>query len=208
MPSPISYLLAALLLLFFFFNFSHGSNANFPNSKNCPIYNCTKGPKFHYPFWKIEDSAAADQYCGYRVLQFISSSWACHSCLGSSYDSYGGITNQSFVLMEEEEPKGFDWSEKCAEKVVVTVMKEFTEASIHELSLLLETPCRLGLCLIGASLWSAFCEASGGYCGYNTTKPEFLCFCEHGYTRTQEWPLQKGLIWNVNYTSTSKTLNG
>ncbi|KAM5571205.1 LEAF RUST 10 DISEASE-RESISTANCE LOCUS RECEPTOR-LIKE PROTEIN KINASE-like 1.2 [Rosa sericea] len=60
--SPISYLLAALLSLLFF-NF-HGSNANFSASTNCPEYNCGNGLKFHYPFWKIEDSTA-HQYCGY-----------------------------------------------------------------------------------------------------------------------------------------------
>ncbi|XP_062029001.1 LEAF RUST 10 DISEASE-RESISTANCE LOCUS RECEPTOR-LIKE PROTEIN KINASE-like 1.2 [Rosa rugosa] len=62
MSSPISYLLAALLSLLLF-NF-HGSKANFVPTKNCPIYNCSNGPDFHYPFWKIEDSTA-DQYCGY-----------------------------------------------------------------------------------------------------------------------------------------------
>ncbi|KAM5571203.1 LEAF RUST 10 DISEASE-RESISTANCE LOCUS RECEPTOR-LIKE PROTEIN KINASE-like 2.1 [Rosa sericea] len=63
MSSPISYLLAALLSLLFF-NFHGISNANFSASTNCPEYNCGNGLKFHYPFWKIEDSTA-HQYCGY-----------------------------------------------------------------------------------------------------------------------------------------------
>ncbi|KAK9926338.1 hypothetical protein M0R45_023575 [Rubus argutus] len=273
MPSPISYLLAALLLLFFFFNF-HGSKANFSPSKNCPIYNCTKGPKFHYPFWKIEDSAAAGQYCGYRGFGLSCSSgepiltlpnngsfyvrdidfpeytitlvdidvvdqkcprarhnisvgtlpfhyspsdvnlsfyfncsttsylppWPVPpiSCLPPSYDSYGGITNQSFVFKEGEEEEGFEfWSEKCAEKVVVTVMKEFTEASIHgNLIDAFRGAMHNGFVLNWSiAMECGSCEASGGLCGYNTTnitKPEFLCFCEHGYTRSSNGLCQKG----------------
>ncbi|PRQ16598.1 putative glycerophosphodiester phosphodiesterase [Rosa chinensis] len=62
MSSARLYLLAALLSLLLF-NF-HGSKAHFVPSTNCPIYNCGKDLKFHYPFWKIEDSTAG-QYCGY-----------------------------------------------------------------------------------------------------------------------------------------------
>ncbi|KAK9926317.1 hypothetical protein M0R45_023555 [Rubus argutus] len=235
MSSPISYLLAALPLLFFFI--FHGSNANFSPSKNCPIYDCTKGHKFHYPFWKIEDSAAADQYCGYpgfglscssesgepvltlpnndsfyvRDINFTEStitlvdidvvdqtcprprhnisvgtlpfhyspfdvnlsfyfnctSYPTHvspiACLGS--------TNNSFVFTE-----GFDWSEDCAENVVVTVIKT-EEITSSELSGAFGVAMKKGFGLN----WSndkecGSCEASGGFCGYNTTTVSFCAF--------------------------------
>ncbi|XP_077244670.1 LEAF RUST 10 DISEASE-RESISTANCE LOCUS RECEPTOR-LIKE PROTEIN KINASE-like 1.2 isoform X7 [Tasmannia lanceolata] len=95
------------------------------------------------------------------------------SCLRSG-------TRQSYIAMNTG---GLNWSGFCEESVVVPVIDTAWNDSVEfgNYSNLLEQGFQLK--------WSSFtdcgaCEASQGYCGYNTTL-DFFCICEDGtYPRT------------------------
>lgn len=103
----------------------------------------------------------------------------------SSIECLKSGANESFVFETENANEGFDWSGNCAEKVVVTVMKDqvTSEGLVNEFA---------GAMSEGFVLdWQtasncAECEASGGLCGYNNTRKELLCFCKDGSTRTND----------------------
>ncbi|XP_062028224.1 LEAF RUST 10 DISEASE-RESISTANCE LOCUS RECEPTOR-LIKE PROTEIN KINASE-like 1.2 isoform X2 [Rosa rugosa] len=98
------------------------------------------------------------------------------TCLGS----HG--TKKSYVITEGEEPDGFDWSEYCAENVVVTVKKtEEITRSIGELVDAFGVAMNDGFVLNWTMAKECgSCETNGGFCGYKNTAPEILCFCKDG----------------------------
>ncbi|KAK7841731.1 leaf rust 10 disease-resistance locus receptor-like protein kinase-like 2.7, partial [Quercus suber] len=104
-------------------------------------------------------------------------------------------SNRSYVFVENHETVGFDWSKNCEQKVVVTVRQ--TQINMNNLTggfgvamndgFLLDwqrvKDC--GTCESSERYWEtvkdcATCEKSEGYCGYNATAEEFLCFCNDG----------------------------
>ncbi|KAL6177849.1 hypothetical protein ACLB2K_049370 [Fragaria x ananassa] len=99
------------------------------------------------------------------------------TCLGS----YG--TKKSYVFKEGEEPKVFDWSENCEENVVVTVKEtEITRSiAINELSGAFGVAMNKGFVLNWTKAKECgSCEINGGFCGYNNTARQVLCFCKDG----------------------------
>ncbi|KAF2298677.1 hypothetical protein GH714_024765 [Hevea brasiliensis] len=93
-------------------------------------------------------------------------------CLG-----YGKL--QSYVIMMENQIDDVDWVGKCEEKVVVTVMK--TEIMGNDLISGFGRAMNKGFMLDwGTVKYCGVCEDSGGFCGYNKTTTEFLCFCGDG----------------------------
>ena len=92
-------------------------------------------------------------------------------------------SKESFVFTKGNETKGFDWSERCEEKVEVTAMRdqitsgglmnEFAKAMNEGFVLEWQTDenCKE-------------CEASDGYCGYSNNRKEVLCFCKDGSVRS------------------------
>ncbi|XP_024169985.1 LEAF RUST 10 DISEASE-RESISTANCE LOCUS RECEPTOR-LIKE PROTEIN KINASE-like 2.1 isoform X2 [Rosa chinensis] len=117
------------------------------------------------------------------------------TCLGS----HG--TKKSYVITEGEEPYGFEWSEYCAENVVVTVKKtEEITRSIGELIGAFGLAMNNGFVLN----WTmdkecGSCETNGGFCGYNNTAPEILCFCKDGSIGTTSNGLCKKLGTKFNW---------
>nr|XP_004300506.2 PREDICTED: probable serine/threonine-protein kinase At1g18390 isoform X3 [Fragaria vesca subsp. vesca] len=100
------------------------------------------------------------------------------TCLGS----YG--TEKSYVFKEGDEPEGFDWSEDCEENVVVTVKEtEITRSiAINELSRAFGVAMNKGFVLNWTMAKECVsCETNGGFCGYNNTAREVLCFCKDGH---------------------------
>ncbi|KAL4633174.1 hypothetical protein ACB092_04G103100 [Castanea dentata] len=94
-------------------------------------------------------------------------------------------SNRSYVFVENHETEGFesfDWSKNCEEKVVVTVIDIQTEINIVD---------RFGAALNDGFVlaWGRVedcvtCEDSEGFCGYNATAKEYLCFCKDGSARS------------------------
>ncbi|KAM1026491.1 hypothetical protein ACFX2I_039354 [Malus domestica] len=99
-------------------------------------------------------------------------------CLG-----YGKM--QSYVFTVGNETEGFDWFENCEENVVVPVIKT-TEITSGFDGLIggFGGAMNEGFVLDwGMAKDCGSCEANGGFCGYNNTAHNFLCFCKNG-TRT------------------------
>ncbi|KAL6181718.1 hypothetical protein ACLB2K_048367 [Fragaria x ananassa] len=92
-------------------------------------------------------------------------------------------TNRSYVFKKGEEPDEYDWSENCAENVVVTVKEtEEITRSINELSGAFGAAMNKGFVLNWTRAKECgACEINGGFCGYNNTAREVLCFCKDGH---------------------------
>ncbi|KAG7942131.1 hypothetical protein I3843_16G084400 [Carya illinoinensis] len=92
---------------------------------------------------------------------------------------------RSFVFVEgAERLAGFElWSEiTCEEKVVAPVMR--SEVEISNLTRDFGGAMNNGFVLDWGILPNcSTCERSGGYCGYNETAGELLCFCNNGSIR-------------------------
>ena len=90
-------------------------------------------------------------------------------------------SNRSYVFVENHETVGYDWSKNCEKKVVVTVIQ--TEIKIVDLIDWFGRAMNYGFVLDWGKVKDCVtCENSGGYCGYNATAEEFLCFCTDGST--------------------------
>ncbi|KAG2664572.1 hypothetical protein I3760_16G088400 [Carya illinoinensis] len=93
---------------------------------------------------------------------------------------------RSFVFVEgTERLAGFElWSEiTCEEKVVATVM--WSGVDISNLTRDFGGAMNNGFVLDWGILANcSACERSGGYCGYNETAGELLCFCNNGSIRS------------------------
>ncbi|KAL6182854.1 hypothetical protein ACLB2K_044266 [Fragaria x ananassa] len=93
-------------------------------------------------------------------------------------------TKKSYVFKEGEEPDGFDWSKNCEENVVVTVKETEINRSIaiNELSGAFGVAMNKGFVLNWTMAKECVsCETNGGFCGYNNTAREVLCFCKDGH---------------------------
>ena len=106
-------------------------------------------------------------------------------------------SNRSFVFVENHETEGFDWSKNCEEKVVVTVRHIQTEINIVDLIHRFGVAMNDGFVLDWGSVKDCVtCENSEGYCGYNATAEEFLCFCNDGSTHSNSC---KGMLpWSIS----------
>ena len=92
-------------------------------------------------------------------------------------------SNRSYVFVENHETVGFDWSKNCEKKVVVTVIQ--TEINIVDLIDRFGGAMNYGFVLDWGSVKDCVtCENSEGYCGYNATAEEYLCFCNDGSTHS------------------------
>ncbi|CAN6577900.1 unnamed protein product [Malus baccata var. baccata] len=94
-------------------------------------------------------------------------------CLG-----YGKM--QSYVFTVGNETEGFDWFENCEENVVVPVIRT-TEITSGFDGLIggFGGAMNEGFVLDwGMAKDCGSCEANGGFCGYNNTAHNFLCFCK------------------------------
>ncbi|XP_065636832.1 LEAF RUST 10 DISEASE-RESISTANCE LOCUS RECEPTOR-LIKE PROTEIN KINASE-like 2.1 isoform X2 [Quercus suber] len=119
-------------------------------------------------------------------------------------------SNRSYVFVENHETVGFDWSKNCEQKVVVTVRQ--TQINMNNLTggfgvamndgFLLDwqrvKDC--GTCESSERYWEtvkdcATCEKSEGYCGYNATAEEFLCFCNDGIAHGNSCKDKRGSKW-------------
>ncbi|KAF2298686.1 hypothetical protein GH714_024884 [Hevea brasiliensis] len=111
-------------------------------------------------------------------------------CLG-----YGKL--QSYVIMMENQIDDVNWVGKCEEKVVVTVMK--TEIIGNDLISGFGGAMNKGFMLdLGTVKYCGVCEDSDGFCGYNKTTAEFLCFCARWYCTYG--PVQScGNITDISY---------
>ncbi|XP_050256650.1 LEAF RUST 10 DISEASE-RESISTANCE LOCUS RECEPTOR-LIKE PROTEIN KINASE-like 2.5 [Quercus robur] len=106
---------------------------------------------------------------------------------------------RSYVFVENNETEGFDWSKNCEEKVVVTVRQ--TQINMDNLTGGFGGAMNDGFVLDWERVkdwamndgfvldWESVkdcgpCERSEGYCGYNATAEEFLCFCNDGSTHS------------------------
>ncbi|XP_035542026.1 LEAF RUST 10 DISEASE-RESISTANCE LOCUS RECEPTOR-LIKE PROTEIN KINASE-like 1.2 isoform X2 [Juglans regia] len=109
---------------------------------------------------------------------------------------------RSFVFVEgTERMEGFElWSEiTCEEKVVATVMRSGIE--ISNLTRGFGGAMNNGFVLDwGVIANCSTCERSSGYCGYNETAGELLCFCNNGSIRRgrckdqkKDWGLKAGI---------------
>ncbi len=95
----------------------------------------------------------------------------------------GFDATRSYVFVEGNETEGFDWSENCEDKVVVAVMNAVINIGNLISGFAREMNDGFVLDWVRAKDCST-CENSGGYCGYNDTAKEFLCFCNDGSTRS------------------------
>ena len=120
-------------------------------------------------------------------------------------------SNRSYVLVENHETEGYNWSKNCEEKVVVAV----TETHINMGNLtggfggamnngfVLDWERVKGWAMNDGFLldWETVkdcvtCESSEGYCGYNATAEKFLCFCNDGSTHSNSC---KGMLpWSIS----------
>ncbi|KAM3703183.1 hypothetical protein ACJW31_04G077200 [Castanea mollissima] len=91
-------------------------------------------------------------------------------------------SNRSYVFVENHETEGFesfDWSKNCEEKVVVPVRHIQTEINIVDLIARFGEAMNDGFVLDWGRVKDCVtCEDSGGFCGYNATAKEYLCFCK------------------------------
>ena len=86
---------------------------------------------------------------------------------------------RSYVFVENHETEGFDWSKNCEEKVVVAVRQ--TQINMGNLNGGYGGAMNDGFVLDWESVKDCGpCESFEGYCGYNATAEEFLCFCNDG----------------------------
>ena len=104
-------------------------------------------------------------------------------------------SNRSYVFVENHETVGFDWSNNCEKKVVVTVIQ--TEINIVDLIDRFGGAMNDGFLLDWKTVKGCVtCESSEGYCGYNATAEEFLCFCADGSTHRNSC---KGMLpWSIS----------
>ncbi|XP_075662114.1 LEAF RUST 10 DISEASE-RESISTANCE LOCUS RECEPTOR-LIKE PROTEIN KINASE-like 2.1 isoform X2 [Castanea sativa] len=94
-------------------------------------------------------------------------------------------SNRSYVFVETHETEGFDWSKNCEEKVVVTVRDIQTEINIVDLIARFGEAMNDGFVLDWGRVEDCVtCEDSEGFCGYNATAKEYLCFCKDGSTHS------------------------
>ncbi|XP_075661966.1 LEAF RUST 10 DISEASE-RESISTANCE LOCUS RECEPTOR-LIKE PROTEIN KINASE-like 1.2 isoform X2 [Castanea sativa] len=97
-------------------------------------------------------------------------------------------SNRSYVFVENHETEGFesfDWSKNCEEKVVVTVRDIQTEINIVDLIARFGEAMNDGFVLDWGRVEDCVtCEDSEGFCGYNATAKEYLCFCKDGSVRS------------------------
>nr|POE91695.1 leaf rust 10 disease-resistance locus receptor-like protein kinase-like 1.2 [Quercus suber] len=94
-----------------------------------------------------------------------------------------GSYRHSYVFVENHETEGYDWSKNCEEKAVVTVRHIQTEINIEDLIDRFGGAMNDGFVLDWERVKDCVaCENSEGYCGYNATAEEFLCFCNDGST--------------------------
>ncbi|KAL4633167.1 hypothetical protein ACB092_04G102700 [Castanea dentata] len=161
-----------------------------------------------YPSWVHNETGSVQQYCGYKGFGIIClNGKAILGLSGDLYYvkdiNYTDSTltlvdidvtinqtcpraqclnigsNQSYVLMENHETEGFDWSKNCEEKVVVLVTQ--TQINIYNLISGLGGAMNDGFVLDWERVKDyGKCESSQGYCGYNAPAEEFLCFCNDG----------------------------
>ena len=90
-------------------------------------------------------------------------------------------SNRSYVFVENHETVGFDWSKNCEETVVVAVTQ--TQINTGNLTGGYGAAMNDGFVLDWESVKDCGpCESFEGYCGYNATAEEFLCFCTDGST--------------------------
>ncbi|XP_077210610.1 LEAF RUST 10 DISEASE-RESISTANCE LOCUS RECEPTOR-LIKE PROTEIN KINASE-like 1.2 [Tasmannia lanceolata] len=90
---------------------------------------------------------------------------------------------QTYTALSVMIPRGFDWSMYCEDSVVVPVMETALNgpAGMGDIGSVLMQGFQLN--------WTSYkncsaCEASHGYCGYNTTNGDLLCFCKDGTYNT------------------------
>ena len=106
-------------------------------------------------------------------------------------------SNRSYVFVENHETAGFDWSKNCEKKVVVTVIQ--TEINIVDLIDWFGRAMNYGFVLDWGKVKDCVtCENSGGYCGYNATAEEFLCFCTDGSTHRNSCKGMLSFILMIN----------
>ena len=106
-------------------------------------------------------------------------------------------SNRSYVFVENHEAVGFDWSKNCEKKVVVTVIQ--TEINIVDLIDWFGRAMNNGSVLDWGKVKDCVtCENSGGYCGYNATAEEFLCFCTDGSTHRNSCKGMLSFILMIN----------
>ena len=119
-------------------------------------------------------------------------------------------SNWSYVLVEIHETEVDNWSKNCEEKVVVAVIQ--THINMGNLTDGLGRAMNNGFVLDWERVkdWAmndgfvldwgrvkdcVTCESSEGYCGYNATAEEFLCFCNDGSTHSNS--CQGTLPWSI-----------
>lgn len=86
---------------------------------------------------------------------------------------------QSYVIVMENQSNTVNWIGKCEDKVIATVMR--TEITINDLIGGFGAAMNKGFMLDWSTVKGCGgCEDSGGYCGYNNTAKEFICFCSDG----------------------------
>ncbi|KAJ4974083.1 hypothetical protein NE237_007257 [Protea cynaroides] len=101
--------------------------------------------------------------------------------------------NQSYVAVEGEIPKGFDWQLYCEVSVVVPVN---SSSNLTDLSTGYAGVLQSGFQLDwGTSRSCVECEDSGGRCGFNETANEFLCFCSQGVRVGSTCPQESNTSW-------------
>ncbi|KAK7844420.1 leaf rust 10 disease-resistance locus receptor-like protein kinase-like 2.7 [Quercus suber] len=106
-----------------------------------------------------------------------------------------GSYRHSYVFVENHETEGYDWSKNCKEKVVVTVRHLQTEINIEDLIDRFGGAMNDGFVLDWERVMDCVaCENSEGYCGYNATAEEFLCFCNDGSTHRNSCKALSSLI--------------
>ena len=106
-------------------------------------------------------------------------------------------STRSYVFVENHETEGYDWSKNCEEKVVVPVRHKQTEINIDDLINRFGVAMNDGFVLDWGRVKDCVtCENSEGYCGYNATAEEFLCFCNDGSTHSNSC---KGMLpWSIS----------
>ncbi|KAF3970826.1 hypothetical protein CMV_005505 [Castanea mollissima] len=105
-------------------------------------------------------------------------------------------SKRSYVFVENHETVDFDWSKNCEEKVVVPVRHIQTEINIVDLIARFGEAMNDGFVLDWGRVKDCVtCEDSGGFCGYNATAKEYLCFC----TDSNSCKASKGTLpWSIS----------
>ncbi|XP_054807267.1 LEAF RUST 10 DISEASE-RESISTANCE LOCUS RECEPTOR-LIKE PROTEIN KINASE-like 1.2 isoform X4 [Prosopis cineraria] len=93
-------------------------------------------------------------------------------------------SKQSYVFETGSETDGYEWNIDCTEKVVVVVKEE--EIRSMDLVTGFGGAMNQGFVLDwGKARDCMVCENSGGYCGFNRTTQQRLCFCKDGSIATK-----------------------